>query len=1364
MSRLFISHNSADNRITEEIRQRLEKAGHHCVYVDFDPEQGIAAGQDWERDLYRELRACRALIILCSEASMKSLWCFAEVTHAKSMGKPVIPVKVEECQVHSILSRHQVIDWTQDPEQAWHRLQRGLRQAGIDPRDSFNWDGTRPPYPGLMSFQEEDAAIFFGRQKEIQEGLEILNRQHLVGSPRSLMVFGPSGSGKSSLVRAGLVPRLKANEGQWLVLDAIRPRGQPMKELVWTMRRAFKRFGTAKTLEELTQELQEGGPGTLCELAESLLIAADRRDASVLLVVDQAEELISQAGPEPTSEQRFLELVLGAIDSDLCGLQVIWTLRSDFMAAFQRHPVLRKLKSADLSLGLMDAADIAQVIEQPAALAGVDLEPGLTQKIMADVQGDDALPLLAFSLRELYEKYHQDGLEIREYDELGGLTGSIARSAEQVYIDAGLDSQQQADLRRVFLSLVRIGEDGSYARRVIERQSVPASLHDTLEAFVRARLLVAGGDDQLETLEVAHEAIFRAWRRLSIWLQEDQEFLRWMSRLESAARDWGGDEDKEGLLRGKALVDAEYHLKNHPAWSPGEKSMHFIRASRRRAGQQRRGRIGLVAMVMLALLGAALWNNHQASQLEIANVKAGEALLRSEEEAGRARRNLYNARLVLADAALEEDSSRARLELEDIARFPVEDRELTWGVLHGLARNGPPEGIDLDSLDIEIPGPQPVAVSPDGKQVAGLVDDYLVIWRVADLEQLQSLELSDEIDPRQIAWTPGVITILDDGDVLFFGTDPLAPEGGLEIPGTEMGLVLFTRDGSRMFASLDSPDTDCGLLIYDLLRRETETILQCDLPQSEDAIALIRLSMDERWLVMGYTDLDQTGIIQVYDLQQNKRVLQLPDGFALAMAFSNDPEDLKLAWGVRDGRIKITRIPSGESLPDLVGHTALVGSLDWSPDDSTLAAIDMDYEVRLWNAEDSSTLASLPVKDREGFNLVSFSPDGRTLVVLGEQSVRFWDARTGALRSESTLELDEVPWLNFLPGENRLLIGGSEVLYALDVDPARDYQALVGHRDPVDELFFPALDNSLVSKANDDTIRVWDLESGTIEKTLVGGAQKSLFHDGFLWGPGERYSAMASFDPAGQRIAWTTADGSIHVANIETGETLPWTVSPESRDDRDERPEVDSLAFSSAGKFLYILWEDGAVEQLDLDSGTQTRHEAPAAAESIEGIFPGPHAGYLLIWGTHQPDRRWFFETSGSSHPAFELSVATANTLRAVSQDGGLLAETASTSGTLKIRRLPAGDTIRALPTGPNLDSVFGFSSNGSLLLTQSGPAETKKRTLQVWKWSEGRPCAQLEIDQPASAAAISRDNSLLAYSKSERIMLRPIDGCARDP
>ena len=161
MSRIFISHNSADNKITEEIRLRLVAAGHTGVYVDFDPELGIPSGRDWEMELYRELRTCQAMIVLCSKASIQSHWCFAEITHAKSVGKPVIPVRLDDCEIHSILTRLQVIDWTQDTEEAWERLQRGLLEAGIDPRDSFAWDGSRPPYPGLRSFESEDAAIFF---------------------------------------------------------------------------------------------------------------------------------------------------------------------------------------------------------------------------------------------------------------------------------------------------------------------------------------------------------------------------------------------------------------------------------------------------------------------------------------------------------------------------------------------------------------------------------------------------------------------------------------------------------------------------------------------------------------------------------------------------------------------------------------------------------------------------------------------------------------------------------------------------------------------------------------------------------------------------------------------------------------------------------------------------------------------------------------------------------------------------------------------------------------------------------------------------------------------------------------------------
>ena len=176
MSRIFLSHNSADNEITEHISQRLQAAGHKCVFVDYDPELGIAAGKNWEQQLYREVRACHVMIILCSEASMASHWCFAEVTHAKSLGKPVLPVLVERCDVHPILRFQQYIDWTNkaDEEIAWKRLERGLHEAGLEAGGSFDWDGPRKPFPGLLSFEAEDAPVFFGRDSEILEGRELL--------------------------------------------------------------------------------------------------------------------------------------------------------------------------------------------------------------------------------------------------------------------------------------------------------------------------------------------------------------------------------------------------------------------------------------------------------------------------------------------------------------------------------------------------------------------------------------------------------------------------------------------------------------------------------------------------------------------------------------------------------------------------------------------------------------------------------------------------------------------------------------------------------------------------------------------------------------------------------------------------------------------------------------------------------------------------------------------------------------------------------------------------------------------------------------------------------------------------------------
>ena len=216
MSSIFLSHSSQDNGIAGHVKVRLEQCGHRSVFLDFDPEHGIPAGRDWEKELYAKLRECRAVIILCSHTSMASRWCFAEITHAKALGKPVFPIKIDDAQVDRILTSAQVIDATAGWDAAYQRLEKGLLAAGLDPKDLFNWDNGRPPYPGLSAFQEQDAAIFFGRDKEIREGQALLNCLQQFGGPRLTLMLGASGSGKSSLMRAGLVPRRSGTRaGSW---------------------------------------------------------------------------------------------------------------------------------------------------------------------------------------------------------------------------------------------------------------------------------------------------------------------------------------------------------------------------------------------------------------------------------------------------------------------------------------------------------------------------------------------------------------------------------------------------------------------------------------------------------------------------------------------------------------------------------------------------------------------------------------------------------------------------------------------------------------------------------------------------------------------------------------------------------------------------------------------------------------------------------------------------------------------------------------------------------------------------------------------------------------------------------------------
>ncbi len=630
MSSIFLSHSSKDNGMAEQVKARLEQWGHRSIFLDFDPADGIPAGRDWEKELYAKLRECRAVIVLCSHASMASRWCFAEMTHAKALGKTVFPIKINDVQVDRLLTSAQVIDATTGWDEAYQRLEKGLVAAGLDPKDLFDWDHSRSPYPGLPAFQEQDAAIFFGRDKEIREGLALLNRLQQFGGPRLTLMLGASGSGKSSLMRAGLLPRLKRDQ-RWLVVEPFRPLKAPFDELASVLTERFSRATQEETSttteivhvrDQITWQEHETRKSVDAFLAliKTLRETSGSREATVLLMIDQCEELLTIGANE--EEDRFLAFLGSVLDREDSHLLVLVTLRSDFLGSFQDHPAMRGLRVEPFTVPQMEVDEFTSVIEGPARIAGLELGPGLVQTMISDTKTADALPLLAFTLRELYEGFGQDKLlTLEEYrDKLGRLDGCIARAAEAVLSAKPLSEDNVSDLRNTFLSMVRINDKDQYAKQPVPWNDLPASAHDVLERFVSARLLISGGDGKGRTLEVAHDAIFRAWPRLADdWLKDNRAFLVWQQRLRWAIKQY--EEHKRNhdfLLGGFPLTEALEWLKKKPDYFSA-RDRQFVTASKTQMLRHRWRTVSVGLLALLMVGGPLLWIGRQGVTLKYAS-------------------------------------------------------------------------------------------------------------------------------------------------------------------------------------------------------------------------------------------------------------------------------------------------------------------------------------------------------------------------------------------------------------------------------------------------------------------------------------------------------------------------------------------------------------------------------------------------------------------------------------------------------------------------------------------------------------------------------------------------------------------------
>jgi len=412
MGAIFISYTGRDpegDSWADRLAEWFTEWG-YGYFRDKSHSRGVKAGDDWRQTLYRELDEARAMVCLCSKQYESSPWCVGEVAIAVKDGKTVIPIQLaktaEELKSEPLpllLQANQAIQVPDAVNPSAERLaevRQRLRQTlqrKLKWRDLQTWDATLPPYPGLPAFEERQAPVFFGRDVAIEAVVERLSALAL--RPQAfLLLLGASGYGKSSLVRAGVVPRLKGDgEGSWTVLSPFTPGDQPFKELEQSVVSAGGVFDAADPLRSL-RDLQR------------------QSNKRLLLVIDQFEELMS-AGPSEDGQadeaEMFQTFLRNLLRVPKAGLMVLATMRTDFLAPLQtRWPALTGMAKS-LPLEPIEPEDFGDLITGPADRSKLTLEPGLKQRLVQESGGRDALPLLAFTLEKLWRARAQSGGHLR---------------------------------------------------------------------------------------------------------------------------------------------------------------------------------------------------------------------------------------------------------------------------------------------------------------------------------------------------------------------------------------------------------------------------------------------------------------------------------------------------------------------------------------------------------------------------------------------------------------------------------------------------------------------------------------------------------------------------------------------------------------------------------------------------------------------------------------------------------------------------------------------------------------------------------------------------------------------------------------
>jgi WD40 repeat protein len=838
------------------------------------------------------------------------------------------------------------------------------------------------PYRGLGSFTADDAELFFGRADEVSRLREMVTEQPVV------IVTGPSGVGKSSLVNAGLIPQLR--EQGWAV-GGFRPGGTPVDALAAALA-LVQMPGKRLTVTEVANWASLIRSEGLARAGARLAVALGQ---PVLLHVDQLEEILVPGGCPQDLRDDFLEMLLSAQAAPENGLHLVATLRGDFWNQLLEHPDAgTRLSSRWFGLSPMGKDRLEKVIAEPALSRGVYYQEGLVRAIAEDAGGGHGLPLLEFALTQLWPHQQKGEITWVNYHGIGGVAGALNRHAEYAYHDL-LGRYPEARIGRVMLALVRSrGGAAEAIRRVVPRDQF-GEHWDVVQALVQQRLLVVGRDESTgeQVAEIGHEALIREWPRFASWVNDDADFQHWLISMEERA----GDGE---LLPDTRLAEADRWLAEREADVP-LKVKEFVQDSKsewlKRVTELENARNRAEARRLATAAELALTSS--GTPLHIPIALAIEAMKMAP---------VLEAEVATRRAIRTAASQVFRLDHDGIVSavaFSPDGTRLATASDDGRARvfdTATGSEICRVTQDARV---HAVAFSPDGKWIvtgsSGLPSGGARVFNSTTGAEV--VRLNDDGDVSAVAFSP-------DGTKVAVGSRRLFSGGGgarvfEAASGAEIGrlnhdghvsLVVFSPDGTRVATgSTKWLSEGGGVRVFN-----ATTCAEVARLDHDGDISALAFSPDGSRIVTG-GGVQSGGSAQVFDAATGIEITRMRHhNRVVTVAFS--PDGTRVATGSSNllnvgARTRVFYATSGEETAQL-SHDGDVSVVTFSPDGTRVATASGSRSggsARVFDAANGTEIARLDHDDR--VNAVAFSPDG-SMVATGSSdcSARIFQAASGA--------------------------------------------------------------------------------------------------------------------------------------------------------------------------------------------------------------------------------------------------------------------------------------------------------------------------------------------------------------------------------